>query len=81
MVKAVSCKKRQISVICITCDCDEARCQNGNMHAVTVNTRLTLPHSSEFYSAVKLLSSLLMCRVDRHPCIGYVIHKYNSDLN
>jgi len=26
------CKKWQISVICITCDCDEARGQNGNMH-------------------------------------------------
>ena len=35
MVKAVSyVQKWQISVICITCDCDEARGQNGNMHAV-----------------------------------------------
>jgi len=22
-----------------------------------------------------------MCRVDRHPCIGSIKHKYNSDLN
>jgi len=43
--------------------------------------RLTLPHRSEFYSAVKLLSRLLMHQVDRHPCIGYIKHKYNSDLN
>jgi len=33
------------------------------------------------FCAVKLLSSLLMCRVDRHPCIGNIKHKYNSDLN
>jgi len=53
---------------------DKTRGQNGNVHAVTVNTRLTLPHSSEFYSAVKLLSSLLMYQVDRHPCTGYIKH-------
>jgi len=35
MVKAVSYMyKWQISVICITCDCDESRGQNGNVHAV-----------------------------------------------
>ena len=38
-------------------------------------------HSSEFYSAVKLLSRLLMHQVHRHPCIDYIKHKYNSDLN
>jgi len=29
-----------------------------------------------FYSAVKLLSSLLMYQVDRHPCIGYIKHQW-----
>jgi len=37
--------------------------------------------AQEFYSAVKLLSSLLMYQVDRHPCIGNIKHKYNSDFN
>ena len=42
MVKAVSyVQKWQISVICITCDCDEALGQNGNMHAV-LQSPLTL---------------------------------------
>jgi len=82
MVKAVSYMEKMANFSKLYYfDCDEALCQNGNMHAVTVNTRLMLPHSSEFYSAVKLLSSLLMCRVDHHPCIGSIKHKYNSDLN
>ena len=43
-----TCEKWQISVICVTCDCDEARGQNGNVHAVTVNTR---PGMHNFFEA------------------------------
>jgi len=48
----------------VRCAAHLTKCANWSNapYTVTVNTRLMLPHSSEFYSAVILLSSLLMCR-------------------